>query len=342
MRILFQDNPGIPEAIAMTRLYDSFQRPMNYLRISVTDRCNLRCVYCMPAEGIPLISHEDILSYEEIFIVAQAAAELGIVKVRLTGGEPLVRAGLTHLVTMLAQIPGIDDISLTTNAELLEPSADDLKNAGLCRVNVSLDSLSSHRYRSITRVGNLDKVLRGIEAAKRAGLGPVKTNTVVIRGMNDDEVLDLARLAMEGYWHVRFIEYMPFANGNDKADDLLVPASEIKQRIETLGKLEPIFDGWGGPARYFRFPGARGTIGFISPVSEHFCQSCNRLRLTADGKLRPCLFSDNEIDLRRPLRLGATSDDIKQLIREAAACKPEGHMLGAGVSCERFMAQIGG
>ena len=302
----------------------------------------MRCVYCMPAEGIPLISHEEILSYEEIFIVAQAAAELGIVKVRLTGGEPLVRAGLTNFVAMLAQIVGIDDISLTTNAELLACYANDLKRAGLQRVNVSIDSLCSDRFQKISRVGKLDNVLRGIEIAKSAGLYPVKTNTVVIRGMNDDEVLDFARLAMTDDWHVRFIEYMSFDNGNDKTDDLLVPVSEIRQRIETLGDLEPIFDDCGGPARYFRFPGARGTIGFISPVSEHFCQSCNRLRLTADGKLRPCLFSDNEIDLRRPLRLGATSHDIKQLIREAAACKPEGHMLGAGVSCERFMAQIGG
>lgn len=326
----------------MTRLSDSFQRPLNYLRISVTDRCNLRCVYCMPPEGIPLLSHEEILNYEEICIVAQAAAELGIVKVRLTGGEPLVRTGLTHLVAMLAQIEGIDDISMTTNAELLERYADELKGAGLRRINVSLDSLRSDRFQSITRVGRLDNVLRGIEAAKSAGLSPVKTNTVVIRGTNDDEVIDFARLTIEGDWHVRFIEYMPFANGDDKADDLLVPISEIKRNIETLGRLEPTYDSGGGPARYFRLQGSKGTIGFISPVSEHFCQACNRLRLTADGKLRPCLFSDDEIDLHGPLRHGADTDDIKRLIREAASCKPEGHRLKMGVGCERFMAQIGG
>ena len=325
----------------MTRLSDSFQRPLNYLRISVTDRCNLRCIYCMPSEGIPLMSHEDILSYEEICIVARAAAELGIVKVRLTGGEPLVRAKLTNLLAMLARIQGIDDISLTTNAVLLQRYADELKGAGLRRVNVSLDSLRSDRFQRITRVGNLDDVLGGIEAARQAGLDPVKTNTVVIRGMNDDEVLDFARLTIEDEWHVRFIEYMPFSNG-EKVDHLLVPVSEIKQRIETLSKLEPSLSSGGGPAKYFRLPGARGTIGFISPVSEHFCRACNRLRLTADGRLRPCLFSDTEIDLREPLRQGAAADDIKRLIQEAASCKPEGHKLRAGTTCERFMAQIGG
>jgi len=295
----------------------------------------------MPSEGIPLMSHEDILSYEEISIVARAAAELGIVKVRLTGGEPLVRAKLTNLLAMLSRIQGIDDISLTTNAVLLQRYADEFKSAGLRRVNVSLDSLRSDRFQRITRVGNLDDVLGGIEAARQAGLDPVKTNTVVIRGMNDDEVLDFARLTIEDEWHVRFIEYMPCSNG-EKVDHLLVPVSEIKQRIETLSKLEPSLSSGGGPARYFRLPGARGTIGFISPVSEHFCRACNRLRLTADGKLRPCLFSDTEIDLREPLRQGAAADDIKRLIQEAASCKPEGHKLGAGTTCERFMAQIGG
>jgi cyclic pyranopterin phosphate synthase len=296
----------------------------------------------MPAEGVPLLSHEEILHYEEICTIAQAAAELGIVKIRLTGGEPLVRSRLTNLVAMLSQIRGIDDISLTTNAELLERFATDLKSAGLHRVNVSLDSLRSDRFQSITRVGRLDNVLRGIGAAKNAGLVPVKTNTVVIRGTNDDEVIDFAQLTIEEDWHVRFIEYMPFSNGNDSADNLLVPISEIKRNIETLGRLEPTYDSGGGPARYFRLQGSKGTIGFISPVSEHFCRACNRLRLTADGKLRPCLFSDDEIDLRSTLRDGAGVDDIKQLIYEAASCKPEGHQLKIGVSCERFMAQIGG
>jgi cyclic pyranopterin phosphate synthase len=296
----------------------------------------------MPLEGIPLMAHENILSYEEISTVAQAAADLGIIKVRLTGGEPLVRERLTTLVAMLAQIQGIDDISLTTNAVILERYAGELKNAGLHRVNISLDSLRSNRFHQITRVGNLDDVLRGIEAARQAGLNPVKINTVVMRGINDDEVIDFARLTIENEWHVRFIEYMPFSNGDEKADGLLVPVAEMKASIETLGDMEPTMESGGGPAKYFRLPGARGTIGFISPVSEHFCQECNRLRLTADGKLRPCLFSDKEIDLREPLRQGATADDIKRLIQEAASCKPEGHRLKAGITCERFMAQIGG
>jgi len=326
----------------MVRLFDSFDRPVNYLRISVTDRCNLRCIYCMPLEGIPLMAHENILSYEEISTVAQAAADSGIIKVRLTGGEPLVRERLTTLVAMLAQIQGIDDISLTTNAVILERYAGELKNAGLHRVNISLDSLRSNRFHQITRVGNLDDVLRGIEAARQAGLNPVKINTVVMRGINDDEVIDFARLTIENEWHVRFIEYMPFSNGDEKTDGLLVPVAEMKESIETLGELEPTLESGGGPAKYFRLPGAGGTIGFISPVSEHFCQACNRLRLTADGKLRPCLFSDKEIDLREPLRQGATTDDIKRLIQEAASCKPEGHRLKAGITCERFMAQIGG
>jgi cyclic pyranopterin phosphate synthase len=325
----------------MTRLSDCFNRPVNYLRISVTDRCNLRCIYCMPPEGIPLLSHDEILSYEEVVVVARAAAELGVTKLRLTGGEPLVRKGLTDLVAMLARLEGIDDIALTTNGLLLERYADELKKAGLRRVNVSLDSLRPDRFRQITRIGELEGVLLGIEAARKAGLNPVKTNTVVIRGTNDDEILDFARLTVEGDWHVRFIEYMPFAN-NGANEKSLVPVSEIKQRIEALGKLEPSLASGGGPARYFRLPGARGTIGFISPVSDQFCQACNRLRLTADGKLRPCLFSDKEIDLIEPLRQGATSEGIKRLIREAVSSKPEGHHLAAGVTCERLMAQIGG
>lgn len=325
----------------MTGLSDSFHRPVNYLRISVTDRCNLRCTYCMPSQGITLMPHEDILTYEEICMVAQTAADLGISKVRLTGGEPLVRSGLTGLVAMLAQVKGVDDISLTTNGMLLARYAGDLRAAGLRRVNVSLDSLRSDRFLQITRVGKLDDVLQGIEAAKFAGLSPVKTNTVVIRGTNDDEVVDFARLTIGGEWHVRFIEYMPFPNGRE-GDHLLVPVSEIRHRIETLGKLEASFSSGGGPAKYFRLPGARGTIGFISPISQHFCRECNRLRLTADGKLRPCLFSDEEIDLREPLRRGATADDLKLLIQGAVSRKPAGHRLAAGITCERLMAQIGG
>jgi len=325
----------------MTKLADSYHRPINYLRISVTDRCNLRCIYCMPPEGIPLMSHEDILRYEEIDLVARAAAELGITKLRLTGGEPLVRAGLTDLVAMLAAIKGIDDISMTTNGVLLERCAVELRKAGLHRVNISLDSVRPERFHKITRMGKLDDVLKGVEAAKEAGLNPVKVNMVVIRGTNDDEISHFALLTLSDAWHVRFIEFMPFMQ-HGKKNRFLMPVSEIMARIEALGKLEPSLPNGVGPARYYRFPGAKGTIGFISPVTDCFCQECNRLRLTADGKLRPCLFSDIEIDLRDPLRQGASVEDIKRLIRQAAASKPEKHKLIAGVTCERFMSQIGG
>ena len=325
----------------MTKLADSFHRPINYLRVSVTDRCNLRCVYCMPPEGISLMPHGDILRYEEICLVAKAAAELGITKLRLTGGEPLVRAGLTDLVAMLAKIKGIDDISMTTNGVLLGRYAVELKKAGLHRVNISLDSLRPERFHKITRMGKLDDVLKGIEAAKEVGLNPVKINMVVIRGTNDDEISHFALLTVSDAWHVRFIEFMPFME-KGKKNRFLVPVSEMMERIEALGKLEPSLPNGAGPAKYYRLSGAKGTIGFISPVTECFCQACNRLRLTADGRLRPCLFSDDEVDLRGPLRQGATVEDIKHLIRQAVASKPEKHKLITGVTCERFMSQIGG
>lgn len=288
------------------------------------------------------MSHGDILRYEEIDLVARAAAELGITKLRLTGGEPLVRAGLTELVSVLAAIKGIDDVSMTTNGVLLVRYAVELQKAGLNRVNISLDSLRTQRFHKITRMGKLDDVLKGIEAAKEAGLNPVKVNMVVIRGTNDDEIPHFALLTLSDAWHVRFIEFMPFVQQQTKKNRFLVPVSEIMERIEVLGKLEPSLPNGVGPARYYRFPGAKGTIGFISPVTDCFCQACNRLRLTADGKLRPCLFSDDEIDLRGPLRQGASVEDIKRLIRQAVASKPERHKLIAGVTCERFMSQIGG
>ena len=287
------------------------------------------------------MSHSDILRYEEIDLVARAAAKLGITKLRLTGGEPLVRAGLTDLVAMLAEIKGMDDISMTTNGVLLERYALELKKAGLHRVNISLDSLRPERFHKITRMGKLDDALGGIEAAREAGLNPVKINMVVIRGTNDDEISHFALLTLSDAWHVRFIEFMPFIESGRK-NRYLVPVSEIMERIEALGKLEPSLPNGVGPARYYRFPGAKGTIGFISPVTECFCQACNRLRLTADGKLRPCLFSDDEIDLRNPLRQGASVADIKRLIRQAVASKPKRHKLMTGVTCERFMSQIGG
>jgi cyclic pyranopterin phosphate synthase len=328
----------------MTGIIDSFGRSINYLRISVTDRCNLRCIYCMPPEGVPQISHSEILSYEEIRTVVHAAAELGIYKIRLTGGEPLVRADLPELIRMLSQIKGIEELSLTTNGTVLKKYTLELKQAGLSRVNVSLDTLKPDRFQYITRLGKLEAVLEGIRAAKEAGFEPVKINTVIMRGMNDDEILDFARMTYEDGWHIRFIELMPF---KDVAE--FVPSIELRQHISLLGKLESCPDSIGitgnGPATYYRLAGAEGTIGFISPLTEtSFCSRCNRMRLTPDGKLRPCLLGEDEIDLKTPLRNNASMEELKSLILKAVASKPEHHHLkGDNVRpVNRKMSQIGG
>ena len=328
----------------MSGLSDSFQRPINYLRISVTDRCNLRCIYCMPAEGVRLMSHEDILTYEEIYTIAQAAAELGIKKVRLTGGEPLVRLELAQLIKMVAQIEAIDDISLTTNGTLLARHAAELKQSGLGRVNISLDTLKPDRFKSITRSSfNIGDVLEGIDVARSVGLNPVKLNVVVMSGVNDDELIDFATKSIEEDLHVRFIEFMPL-NGMSTTALYFVSASEMRRRLELLGELEPCLPSIGnGPAKYFRFPRAKGTVGFITPVSEHFCIHCNRLRLTADGKLRPCLLAEDEIDLKQPLRNGVSSAELKQLIERAVVNKPLRHYLAEGyVPKDRPFSQVGG
>ncbi len=326
----------------MTGLFDSWQRQINYLRISVTDRCNLRCIYCS-AQPIAYFSHDDVLRYEEIYRVAQAAASLGISKVRLTGGEPLVRLNLDKLVEMLSQIEGIDDVSLTTNGVLLSKYAVELKEAGLKRVNVSLDTLKEDRFKQITGGGKLEDVLSGIETAKKAGLNPVKINMVVLRGINDDETINFARMSTSQGWHVRFIEFMPFEVPKARALDT-VSTQEVRECIQSLGKLEPYTGKVGnGPARYYRLPGADGTIGFISPMTEHFCHTCNRLRLTSDGQLRPCLLDDDEVNLRGSLRNGASIDKLKQLIQQAVGIKRERHHLSEGlIQGGRPMCQIGG
>ncbi len=283
--------------------FDAYERPIQYLRVSVTDRCNLRCVYCMPEEGVPLLAHEEILRNEEIVRIVRIAVELGFSHIRLTGGEPLVRRGIVNLVADLARIPGLDDLSMTTNGVLLKDHAEALARAGLRRVNISLDTLRPERFRRITRWGDLEDVLEGRKAALAAGLRPVKINVVVVRGLNDDEVVDIARLTLEPDWHIRFIEVMPLGAGIHWAGDGVVPSAEIRHRIEAaLGPLTPVYGDVGvGPARYYRLPGAEGTIGFISAVTEHFCHYCNRLRLTSDGRLLPCLLSSATIDLRTPL-----------------------------------------
>lgn len=328
----------------MTGLSDSFQRPIDYLRISVTDRCDLRCIYCMPSDGICPMKHSDILTYEEIREIVQVAAELGIKKVRLTGGEPLVRLGLSQLIKILASIETIDDISLTTNGTLLSHYAGELKEAGLRRVNISLDTLKPDRFKYITRSNyEIGDVLNGLEVARAASLNPVKINVVVIVGINDDELIDFARKTIDEDWHVRFIELMLSA-GTGTTTSQFISVGEMRKRLETLGELEPCSPGVGnGPAKYFSFSNAKGTVGFISPVSEHFCIRCNRLRLTADGKLRLCLLSNEEIDLRQPLRKGVSSSELKQLIQEGVARKPLCHSISEGNRIGgRPMTHIGG
>ncbi len=326
----------------MTGLFDSWQRQINYLRISVTDHCNLNCAYCSTG-SVAYLPRSEILSYEEIQRLVEVAASMGITKVRLTGGEPLLRPELSKLVGMLARIEGIDDISLTTNGTLLGKYALELKEAGLKRVNVSLDTLKKDRFQRITGGDNLADVLAGIEAAHRAGLNPVKINMVVMRRINDDEILDFAQKSIREGWHVRFIEYMPF--GTLKTDAAtVVPILEIGERIQSLGKLEPYSNQIGnGPARYYQLPGAEGTIGFITPLTEHFCHNCNRLRLTSNGQLRPCLLDDDEVDLEQRLRQGASMDELKQLIQQAVDIKRERHHLNEGLTPGgRTMRQIGG
>jgi GTP 3',8-cyclase len=321
---------------------DGYARVIDYLRVSVTDRCNLRCIYCMPPEGVPLQSHGDLLTFEEIVAVVVAAVELGVRKVRLTGGEPLVRLGLTELVQQLAHIEGLDDLSLSTNGTLLKEHAAALKAAGLRRVNVSLDSLKPERYRRITRQGKLADALGGIEAAQEAGLTPIKINAVVMRGCNDDEVADLAALAGERGWSIRFIERMPLAG----SEGGYVSAAEVRAKLDDLGPLLPGSDEvQNGPARCYRLAGTAGSVGFISPLSEPFCATCNRLRLTSTGMLRPCLLSnEGEVDLRATLRAGASREAIQRLLLRAAGSKPGRHSLRPrdGSAQDTTMSQIGG
>jgi cyclic pyranopterin phosphate synthase len=329
---------------------DNFGRTIDYLRVSVTDRCNLRCVYCMPPEGVPWRPHGDILRYEEIARVVAAAAGLGINKVRLTGGEPLVRPHLQRLVEMIGALPDIADIAMTTNGTLLAQQAASLATAGLRRVNISLDTLRPERFRAVTRGGDLAQLWAGVAAAEAANLLPIKLNTVVVRGLNDDEVLDLARLTLHHNWHLRFIELMPIANGGDWGDELpppgerYLPMEAVRAEVERLGKLQPVSTATGaGPAQVYRLPGALGMVGFISPISEHICERCNRLRLTADGRLRLCLFSRREIDLCTPLRAGISDEGLQDLIRQAVLSKPSGHHLSQGERPQdRVMSQIGG
>ncbi len=310
---------------------DRFGRRIDYLRISVTDKCNLRCTYCMPVEGLDWIPRPELLTYEEIASVVRQMAELGLRRVRLTGGEPLVRRDLPELVGMLRAIPAIEEIALSTNAVLLPQFAAELGEAGLDRVNVSVDTLRRDRFETIARrpVRFFDAMLEGIEAAERAGFAPIKINTVMLRGLNDDELPELAAITRERPWHVRLIELMPVGE-NLHLSDRFVSADEILARVRGLEELVPDAGPVGnGPARYFRFPGAPGSVGVITPMSHNYCDRCNRMRLTADGQLRTCLFGTHQVDLRAPLRSGVP---IREAVLRALEGKPERHLLQLGSS----------
>ncbi len=324
-------------------LTDQHGRRINYLRISVTDRCNLRCRYCMPPDGVPLKRHEDLLTFEEIEAIVAAGAALGITKARLTGGEPLVRRGVAGLVRMLAAVPGIADLAMTTNGTLLAGHAGELRQAGLMRVNVSLDTLRPERFAAMTGSDGWRQVMAGIDAALAAGFSQVKLNVVVIRGYNDDEVVDFVRLATDKALHLRFIEFMPVGNAFWEPGKV-VPAREIRQAAERAATLVPAQSADArAAASVHQIPGSAATVGFIAPLSEKFCRRCNRLRLTADGFLKPCLAGRNEINIRVPVRKGQRGDDLKRVFYEAMRLKPAAHAMETGPVPEtRCMAEVGG
>jgi len=323
---------------------DQYGRELRDLRISLTDRCNLRCVYCMPAEGIDFRPREELLADDELVLLVKVAAELGVTRVRLTGGEPTVRPGVVDLVRQIAAIPGIEDVAMTTNGLLLEYLAKPMAEAGLRRVNVSLDTMDPEKFFRITRGGRVEKVLAGIAAAEAAGLRPIKLNSVVVRTFNEDDVVPLAALTLERPWEIRFIEMMPFGSVGDFAEAGVVKSEETMARIEAaIGRLQPVDLSGNDPARTYRLPGAAGTLGFISPVSQPFCANCGRLRLTADGRLRLCLLRDDEADLLTPLRAGASYPEITEIFRAAAYRRPFGHALAEKMFPQaRVMIQIGG
>jgi GTP 3',8-cyclase len=324
---------------------DHSNRRITYLRVSITDRCNMRCFYCMPPEGLRLLDHADILSYEEIIRVINVAARMGIRKVRITGGEPLLRRNLCHLVREIANVPGIEDVGLTTNGILLKDMARPLWEAGLRRINVSLDTLNPLKFRKVTKIGSYHEVWQGIHEAESLGFRPIRINVVAMRGINDDELGHFARLSMETPYSFRFIEYMPMGALSAWDASKFIAGSETKARLQEYGELHPIpRDSSDGPCRRYRFQGALGEIGFISPISNHFCDSCDRLRLTADGKLRSCLLSDREVDVRGPLRGQEPDGVIAGLLRKAIAKKPKQHGIEAGSESGqlRAMSRIGG
>lgn len=324
------------------QLVDNYGRKINYLRLSVTDRCNMRCRYCMPEAGVSKLGHDDILSYEQLFLLAQSAVSLGIEKIRVTGGEPLVRKGIVDFLARLAQLPGLKQLVLTTNGLFLPELAVSLKQAGVQRLNISLDSLQPERFAEITRRDELDRVLAGIAAAERQGL-PVKINMVVMRGVNDSEILDFAARTLESNCSVRFIEYMPVIKG-ENWQSLVLPGSEILERIAARFPYVPVVKGeLAGPAREYRIAGAKGTIGVITALSGHFCADCNRIRVTSSGKVKNCLFADREYDLSKVLASGDAAA-IQAVLRELVERKPARHAMNEQEAGHQAftMAQIGG
>lgn len=323
---------------------DRFGRHIHYLRISLTDHCNLRCIYCMP-EDMTFRPRDELMRDEEIFFFTELFAELGIDKIRLTGGEPTVRSNVVEIVRRIAHTPGIKNVTMTTNGILLKRLARPLAEAGLQRVNISLDTLNAEKFQRLTRWGRLDDVLDGIRAAEEAGLKPIKINTVVVKGYNERDVVDLAALTGERPWQVRFIEMMPFGGATDFQLTQTVTAAQIKARIEAkLGPLEAVNGGQlDGEARLYRLPGGMGNVGFIASVTQPFCWACTRARLTADGVLRMCLLREKEVDLLTPLRRGADKETLRRLILDAIWQKPWGHGLADGeVPLNRAMNEIGG
>lgn len=322
---------------------DLYGRRINYLRLSVTDRCNMRCFYCMPAEGVEKIGHDAVLSFEELQLIAESAVGLGIEKIRITGGEPLVRAGITGFLEQLSAIPGLRHLALTTNGLLLEQMADELYRAGVQRLNVSLDSLKPDTFREITRGGDLARVLAGLDAAEAAGFPAPKINVVIMRGINDSEILDFAELTRRRGNSVRFIEYMPVIK-EEGWQRYCISGDEIMERIAAHYSLETIDKGaYSGPSRDFRIPEAKGSIGIITAVSGHFCSECNRIRVTSRGQAKGCLFSDEKTDLVPFLR-PPDREGLAKVLRGIVSAKPEGH----GITCEGYahtnftMAQVGG
>jgi len=322
-----------------------FARSISYLRISLTDHCNLRCLYCSPQEGRIKLANDELLRYEEILRVVRIAVSLGIEKVRLTGGEPLVRRDVLPFVKALAEIPGLTDIRLTTNGVLLAEQAEALQKAGISKLNISLDTLRPERFRQITGVDAFARVWAGINKAREFGFSPIKLNVVALKGVNDDEFIDFARLTLTEPLQIRFIEFMPIGASALWDKGKYISAQEIMELLKPLGPLEPVpAKRMDGPARIYRFVGAVGSVGFISPISHHFCDRCNRLRLTSEGRLRSCLLSDQETDLKGMLRSGATDEDIRELIVSVILNKPKGHGLSPDDrgNCHGQMSRIGG